>query len=308
MTVSPDQMAHHRREAAVAADNYIAELTYGQAAGDWRHATVQARRAIICALRLSVNLTDIAAALRSSGSHMRVFRHILAPPISQDQFKLLCPTYSKSVENRGGPVQAEAAAAIAATVLAARDRPMTRWLDRGGPPRPNEIRRLLHAVSPLISQQVVATVRRNRLSTEQENAVICLLESKGWSRMNTGLIKTLSDVPTKHFMHKTKFATTTLPQEVDIACGLGNTVVLAMECKVTNDQTNSVKRVNDVLKKAAAWQAHWGSFVRTAALLQGVIGYKDIHRLLDARVEVFWSHRLEDFAVWIDDNAAASSV
>jgi hypothetical protein len=72
---------------------------------------------------------------------------------------------------------------------------------------------------------------------------------------------------------------------------------------MTNDQTNSVKRVNDVLKKATAWQAHWGSFVRTAALLQGVINPRDVHRLLSANVEVFWSHRLEDFDAWIDLHA-----
>ncbi len=103
-------------------------------------------------------------------------------------------------------------------------------------------------------------------------------------------------------MHKTRFATKTTPQEVDIACGLGETVVLAMECKVTNDHTNSVKRVNDVLKKATAWQEHWGSFVRTAALLQGVIAYKDVRRLLANKVDVFWSHRLGDFEDWLDEN------
>ncbi len=101
-------------------------------------------------------------------------------------------------------------------------------------------------------------------------------------------------------MHKTRFATKTRPQEVDIACGLGKTVVLAMECKVTNDETNSVKRVNDVLKKASAWHAHWGSFVQTAALLQGVIALKDVERLLEADVHVFWSHDLTRFENWID--------
>ncbi len=102
-------------------------------------------------------------------------------------------------------------------------------------------------------------------------------------------------------MHKTKFATKTRPQEVDIACGLGKTVVLAMECKVTNDETNSVKRINDVLKKASAWHDHWGSFIQTAALLQGVIALKDVERLLEAKVHVFWSHHLTEFERWIDE-------
>jgi len=72
-----------------------------------------------------------------------------------------------------------------------------------------------------------------------------------------------------------------------------------MECKSTNDETNSVKRVNDVLKKATAWKDHWGSFVITAALLQGVIAPKDVQRLSDAGVLVFWSHDIAAFHAWL---------
>ncbi len=72
-----------------------------------------------------------------------------------------------------------------------------------------------------------------------------------------------------------------------------------MECKVTNDETNSVKRINDVLKKATAWDDHWGSFVRTAALLEGVVAPKDVQRLTDANVLVFWSHDLDAFRAWL---------
>lgn len=79
-------------------------------------------------------------------------------------------------------------------------------------------------------------------------------------------------------------------------------MVLAMECKVSNDTTNSVKRVNDVLKKATAWREHWGSFVQPAALLQGTIGFKDVQRLTHAGVQVFWSHDLPRFERWIDEN------
>jgi len=137
------------------------------------------------------------------------------------------------------------------------------------------------------------------LAYEQENAVVTLLERDGWTKLPSKLIDTRAAVPPKHFMHKTRFATKTRPQEVDIACGLKNTFVVAMECKVTNDETNSVKRINDVLKKATAWQAHWGSFVGTAALLAGVVAPKDVQRLTDAGVEVFWSHDLDSFRKWL---------
>jgi hypothetical protein len=113
------------------------------------------------------------------------------------------------------------------------------------------------------------------------------------------LIDTRAAADPMTFMHKTRFATKTTPQEVDIACGLRGTIVAAIECKVTNDETNSIKRINDVLKKASAWHDHWGSFVETVALLQGVIAPKDVDRLTDARVHVFWSHHLAAFEEWI---------
>ena len=105
-------------------------------------------------------------------------------------------------------------------------------------------------------------------------------------------------------MHKTRFVSgPNENQEVDIACGLRDTVVLAIECKVTNDVTNSVKRINDVLKKAAAWRTHWGSFIISAAVLQGVIKFADVKRLLDSGVEVFWAHNLDLFSDWLDSHS-----
>ena len=141
---------------------------------------------------------------------------------------------------------------------------------------------------PVIAQQKVATARRKRLAFEQEYAVIEMLEADGWTRMPSRLIDQRAAVPPKHFMHKTRFASgPTEHQEVDVACGLSGTYVLAMECKSTNDETNSVKRINDVLEKASALKRHWGAFVMTAALLQGVIAPKDVQRLTDAGVEFF---------------------
>lgn len=159
-------------------------------------------------------------------------------------------------------------------------------------------------VSPLLAQQQFATTQRNRLAKLQESQITDILDARGWVKLPSLLVDTKAALREKHYMHKTRYATSTAtPQEVDVALGLPNTVVLAMECKVSNDQTNSVKRVNDVLKKAHAWKDHWGNFVKTAAVLQGVIGAKDVERLLDGGVEVFWSHDLPRFERWLSDNA-----
>ncbi|CAA7618864.1 XamI family restriction endonuclease [Magnetospirillum sp. UT-4] len=299
--MADDLKAIHAAHAAEAKRLYQEARDPEEGAADWKLALRGARHVLAEALRASNYLSTIAVALMESGGHMLALRHFLAPPISQDQFKLLCPTWPKTSEKSGSPVGAGPAVAVAEMFAQWRDRHLTRWLDAGRKPTRVELREVLLALSPLIAAQTFATTRRNRLAAKQEQAVIELLEAKGWTRRPSRLIDRRAAVPEKHFMHKTRFATaTTTPQEVDVACGLRDTLVLAMECKVTNDETNSVKRVNDVLKKAEAWKTHWGSFVVTAALLEGVIAAKDVERLIDAKVHVFWSHQLDAFSEWLD--------
>jgi hypothetical protein len=267
-----------------------------EAAADWTYAKFLARKIVINALRASDRLRNIKGALLNSGAHTLAFRHMLAPPMSQDQFKLVCMPWSKRSEDRDAPLKAATAAAVADAMYQRIDKSMVA-LAKGDR---RDLEGLLRATSTLIAVQKVATARRSRLASEQEYAVVELLQGDGWTILPSKLIDTRAAVPPMHFMHKTRFATaTTAPQEVDIACGLKNSYVLAMECKVTNDETNSVKRVNDVLKKATAWKDHWGSFVMTAALLQGVVAAKDVQRLHDAGVHVFWSHALDEFRTWL---------
>ncbi len=174
------------------------------------------------------------------------------------------------------------------------------WLATNRSPTRAELRQTLQRVSALIAQQRVQTVQRNRLSNIQESAVVNLLLAMGWERRDPGLVRVAAALPAETFMHKAKFATRTRPQEVDIACGLGATVIAAIECKVTNDETNSIKRINDVLKKAESWQRHWGEhLMRTVAVLQGVIAPKEVDRLSDANIHVFWSHDLPTFEAWL---------
>lgn len=304
--ISEALLKYHREQAGRAAELYINGLTAPQALHDWDRAYLEASKTIISTLRATRGLIDVAPGLCDDASHVRVLRHLMAPPFSQDQFALLCPTYSKTKENRGSLLSQEEAAEISDAFNRARDRRITRWIDQGVAPSITQVRNVVRSIAPLMANQFVNTQRRNRMSAEQEGEIVDLLSVMGWTQERVGLIDQLDDVKPLHFMQKTRFATKTQPQEVDIACGLGKTVVLAMECKVTNDRTNSVKRVNDVLKKAKAWQDHWGSFVRTAALLKGVIAFKDVNRLLEANVIVFWSHDLDTFESWIEQNSVTA--
>lgn len=235
---------------------------------------------------------------------MLVFRHLFAPPISQDQFKLICSDWSKSSEKNGRPIDSQLAIQIETIFEDWHSNTLVPWIGGESDPEENSIVLVRSTISHLIAQQLLATSRRNRISNEQEAAVVNLLSKHNWTKLQSKLIDKRGDIPKRHFMHKTRFASgTSEHQEVDVACGLGGAVVLAVECKVTNDETNSVKRINDVIKKAGQWRTHFGSFVKPAALLQGVIKPSEIDRLIEADIGIFWSHRLDEFLSWLDNKS-----
>lgn len=290
----------NRRNAVLARELYIEGADFEGEATDWAASLAEIRLKVVAALSASQNLRNLDSALLADGNHMLIFRHLLAPPKSQDQFKLLCNQWSKGSEKSGRPQNLEAVSAVSEVLGQWMDKDIAPWLaaDRGPEDREREL--LIERVISFIAPKLTATQKRNRLSAEQENAVVELLKTLGWEQLPSVTIDTRAAIAPKHFMNKTRFATaTTTAQEVDIACGFSGSYVAAMECKVTNDATNSVKRVNDVLKKASAWKAHWGSFVETAAMLQGVIKPEDVQRLTDEGVRVFWSHDLDAFSAWV---------
>lgn len=290
----------NRKNAEYARKLYVEGADSVGEATDWAVSLAQIRSKVEAALTASQDLRDFRSALETDGRHMLIFRHLLAPPKSQDQFKLLCDAWSKGSEKSGRPQRHEAVRAVSEILAQWMDRKIAPWLAANREPSEVEREILVERVVSFIAPKLTETQKRNRLSAEQESAVVELLKSLGWQQLPSVTIDTRAAVPPKHFMNKTRFATaTTTAQEVDIACGFAASYVAAMECKVTNDATNSVKRVNDVLKKAAAWKAHWGSFVETAALLQGVIKPDDVQRLTDEGVKVFWSHDLDPFIAWV---------
>ena len=153
-----------------------------------------------------------------------------------------------------------------------------------------------------MARQEYETVRRNKLARRQETDACGVLEDLGFCRVEAeaNFIDEPGAVAEREYLLTTRFATADgSSHEVDIAVGLSKKRILALECKVSNDVTNSIKRINDVMKKSEAWQRQWGKFVTTGALLQGVIKPSEIARMADAGIAVFWSHDLDEFRNWV---------
>ena len=296
---SLDEHLAHVRESAEAYLKVMDPAIYGEA---WSDAIDEARAEVIAALEATHHLTAVDGALVESGSHARALRFLLGPPLSQDQFLLACPDWSKASEKTGRPLRPEAARAFADAFELWKDPDRAARLDD-----PERRRRAIDATAILIASNSFATRKRMRLAKAQEDAAAGVLDDLGFKQINPGLVDSPGAVADGQYARATQCVTADgSSQKIALAGGLSGGRILALECKVSNDRTNSIKRINDVLKKASGWQTQWGRFVITGALLQGVFSDKEPRRLLDNRVRIFWSHRLELFREWIAAESAAA--
>lgn len=298
--VTSAERADAEANRRISAELFREGLTPASSGLEWRNAVAQAKLQITAALKASSDLTDMVSAVMESGRHIEVFRYLLAPPMSQDRLKILCPAYPKGAEKSGGAVGRVPAEAVVKKLEEWRDGDRMKALRPGSPDIDRRI--ALEVTAALMAHRAVATVSRTASSSKQEDNVTEALKSIGWAAEARKPLQSPGDLPPRRFMHKARMANAGgLEQAVDVACGLDSKGrVLALECKVSNDVTNSIKRANDVLNKARAWQTHWGNFVVTAAMLQGVFATNDVKKLLDAGVKVFWYHQLPEFLIWVD--------
>jgi len=293
---APDELIRrHLGYRAEAEERYRAEMAPDTQTATWAECLRCAREEVEALLAATENLNQIPSALLESGSYARALRFLTGPPLSQDQFQLACPEWPKGTEKSSRPLDEKAAERFGEIFRAWADPTRTERLDDPG------IReRAIHSTAILIAHQEFATRKRMRLAVIQEESAARVLDDTGFRKVSVGFVDRPGAVASFEYATGCQFATADgSSHEVDLAVGLSGGRILALECKVSNDRTNSVKRINDVLKKAEAWRTKWGQFVVTGALLEGVFSEKEPRRLLEAGVELFWSHRLDQFSEWI---------
>lgn len=275
---------------------YVADMEAQFQGEFWSECLRDATEEVAAAVDATKNLAVISTALLQSGRYSRALRFLLGPPLSQDQFALACPEWTKASEKSGKKLDPAAAASV--------QKAFERWRD---PLRTESLvgeaerAKAIYSTAILIAQTEFATKKRMRLARSQEQSAIEILVKLGFSPVELGKVDQPVVLREKEFAKAIQFATADgSSHEVDIAVGLKGKRILALECKVSNDKTNSIKRINDVLKKADAWKKQWGKFVVTGGLLQGVFGENEPRRLIEADVVIFWSHRLDLFEEWIE--------
>jgi hypothetical protein len=223
-------------------------------------------------------------------------RYLTAPPISEDDLKVLVD--ANSISRRALSTNPEIAARLAEVVARAFDPRRFPWIDQGRPPTPQEKEVAVVASAALIAAQRLATVRRIESKATQEAAVKENLKGLGLVEVRRRHIRNMSESLTMgQYCSECKIG----DRKADIPVGLFDGRLMAIECKVSNSTLNSVKRINnDAAAKAVHWLRDFGpKNVVPAAVISGVFNVSNLLQAQEAGLALFWSHRLEDLGAFV---------
>jgi hypothetical protein len=140
--------------------------------------------------------------------------------------------------------------------------------------------------------------RRNEGKTAQEQLVEETLTGAGFQKVAARPIPTLNKAPGQgSFCRESLLG----ERKADFVIGIWDSRVLALECKVSNSSTNSVKRLNnDAAVKAEVWFRDFGARqIIPAAVLSGVYKIHNLENAQNRGLTLFWAHDLDQLIQWI---------
>jgi hypothetical protein len=243
------------------------------------------------------HFTDIALASAFKGQMGEALRYLAGPPISDDDLKVLADVNSlaPNVLSRNHADVRKVFQVIECVIDAKR----FPWVAAARAPTAEEKSAALLASSALLAAQRIATERRNNGKTDQEGQVKDYLRTLGFEEVPTSHITTIVKGPGPgEFCAECKLK----DRKADVVVRLHDTRLMAIECKVSNSSTNSVKRLNnDAAVKAWYWSEKFGSEqVVPAAVLSGVFNTLNLVQAQDRKLTIFWAHDLDRLGQFIE--------
>jgi len=250
-------------------------------------------------LELTVDLEELEARALEVVTEPRLLealRYLAGPAVSGDDLQVLSRSSLAPTRLRDEP---DAARRVVETVLLGLDRRRFGWVAERRPAEEGERGAAALATATLMATERVRTLRRHEAKSEQEAAVAEALAAAGFTRVPAPpRVRTLEEAPGPgEFCAETTFG----ERKADLLIGLRDRRRMPLECKVSNSEINSIKRVNnDAAVKAESWLQDFGrSQVVPAAVLSGVFRRANLEAAQGRGLTLFWSHRLGDLVGWI---------
>jgi len=243
----------------------------------------------------SLTPAQVAAIFREQLSD--ALRYLAGPPISEDDLGILAEADSLAPSR----LEADHAAAgrILTTIVQALDTKRFPWIAEGRGPTEAEKSAAILASAALITAQRVATTRRNEGKDAQEHAVKDFLTAMGFTAVPARKIRTLDDAPARgQFCAECTVGS----RKADVPVRLFDGRLMPIECKVSNSELNSVKRINnDAAVKAKTWKVEFGiNQVVPVAMLSGVFKVSNLVQAQSEGLTMFWTHKLDAMRSFIE--------
>lgn len=241
-------------------------------------------------------LAEQALELLTDSEMLEVVRYLAAPPISKDDLETVGQLRLSAYALRANPAMALSAIE---TVQLGLDRNRFPWIAENREPTEAERDAAVVATAALLAARKVMTARANEGKNAQEQKVKNALTAIGFKEVAPRLIPTLVQAPGRgEFCGESQLG----ERKADIVVRLWDDRVMAVECKVSNSATNSVKRLNnDAAVKARQWVDQFGTAQMVpSAMLAGVFKLLNLQSAQAARMTIWWSHDLAAMTDWIE--------
>lgn len=242
-------------------------------------------------------ITDDSLAAAYGQGLGEALRYLAGPPISDDDLQVIADVESIAP----GILKKDPAALrkVFSVIERVIDPHRFPWMEAGEAPTEQQREAALLASSVLLAAQRIATERRNEGKDNQETMVKDYLRTLGFTEAPTVAINTIVKGPqAMQFCAECQLG----ERKADVVVRLHDTRLMAIECKVSNSSTNSVKRLNnDAAVKAEYWIKQFGiAQVVPAAALAGVFKVLNLEQAQSRGLCLFWTHDLEKLGAFIE--------
>ena len=241
-------------------------------------------------------LTEQAMSVLLDADLLYAARYVAGPPISVDDIQLLANASLSPSQIRSDPASAKR---VIETILLGLDRERFPWLVENREATEAERRTAVVASAALIASRRVLTSRANISPARQQKLVRSTLRMNGFVEDTPKRIPNVSAAPPiGHFCGESVLGT----RKADVVARLWDGRILAIECKISNSQVNSIKRLNnDAVVKANVWRQDFGDAnIVPCAVLAGVFGLRHLRESQERSLSLFWSHSIDEMSAFIE--------
>ncbi|MDR2722687.1 MAG: XamI family restriction endonuclease [Cellulomonadaceae bacterium] len=215
-------------------------------------------------------------------------RYIASPPLSADDLKTLADTSLSPGVLRNNP---GAMADVMGSILPGLDRQRFPWLVQKRSPTDQERHTAIVATAAMYAMRKTETARRSS-GRVLEESIRKYLTSIGFMEVKPASIANSSQGPA---LGEFCGETSVVGGKADIVIRMSDGRLMPIECKVSNSETNSYKRlIHDCGEKSQTWVKELGpaNCVPVAAL-SGVYSLGNLRKAQTMGLTIIWAHNLD---------------